>query len=433
MKKQIMLGVSLALILVTLISGISLAASPSLSVSKAAAEKAALDLIQRFDDKMISWTKDSIVGEPVIYYAPDGNKSAYEYPVQTNGKDAGFILVSARKDWEPVLEFSDGTPPSSYVTDAESVAKEMGYVLADEKSTPMLYYFGAFSFAVQFGDGMKDSNDAIHLTTGNTIKISDSSPQLKMDPVKAQKNWGDILGQESVSLLSKLSNSIFGKSTAEASVDISVTQLEKRLLGYGEISGVPAFYQERYVWGHGDDRSFFADDYPDCVGYADDPWDDWDGCAPIAGAMVLGYWSEHGYPNIPDPDLGETEDTLIDHCHKFMGTNYDGETSTNMVAQGIEDLANDDEYGFDYDFTCDDTYDYLYLVENEIDADRPCAMSMEDFEMEEDFNHTVCVYGYSDTIYGAYLHIWNTWNTNDYYIAWNDWSDAYIHRVFPGS
>lgn len=427
-----MLALILALVVVTFVSGISLAASPSLSVDEEEAETVAMNLIREFDDQMISWTKVSIVGDPIIYYSPDGNMAAYEYPVLTNDKDTGFVLVSARKDWMPVLEFSDGVPPSSLVKDAESIAKEQGYVGVGEKSTPKLYYFGACTFAVQFGDAMKNSGEAIHLTTGNTIKVSNSSPQLKMDSIKAQNNWSDILGQESISLLSKLSNGISGKSTAKASADVHVAEPEKLLQGYEEISGVPAFYQSQYVWGHGDDRSYFADDYPDCVGYADDPWQDWDGCAPISGAMILGYWSEHGYSNIPDPDLGETEDILIDHCHAFMGTNYDGGTYTIDVAPGIEDLANDVEYGFDYGFTCDNQYDYYYMVQNEIDSGRPCAMTIIEFEMEEDFIHTVCVYGYNDIGETAYVHIWNTWDTSSYWIAWYNWSSAYIHRVFPG-
>ncbi len=76
--------------------------------------------------------------------------------------------------------------------------------------------------------------------------------------------------------------------------------------------------------------SLYGVDLYDVPAYTDSDGDGvWDGCSPISGAMVLGYWDSHGYPNFP------SEIPLIDELHVAMGTDSNGATYTSNIPTGI--------------------------------------------------------------------------------------------------
>ncbi|KUK16600.1 hypothetical protein [Thermococcus sibiricus] len=89
--------------------------------------------------------ENATLGEPVVYYFPNGEKSVYEFAVFKNGKNVGFILVSARKDMPPVLEFSKAEPPSWNLEKAKELAEKKGY-----KAGKLLYY-GALTYGINIG------------------------------------------------------------------------------------------------------------------------------------------------------------------------------------------------------------------------------------------------------------------------------------------
>ncbi|KUK28758.1 MAG: Uncharacterized protein XD61_0690 [Thermococcus sp. 40_45] len=91
--------------------------------------------------------ENATLGEPVVYYFPNGEKSVYEFAVFKNGKNVGFILVSARKDMPPVLEFSKAEPPSWNLEKAKELAEKKGY-----KAGKLLYY-GALTYGINIGNG----------------------------------------------------------------------------------------------------------------------------------------------------------------------------------------------------------------------------------------------------------------------------------------
>lgn len=68
------------------------------------------------------WNDDTEISDTVTMYDTDGQVSAYSFELETNGKDAGYIVVSAYGDVESkILEFSDTAEP---VYDALDLAKE---------------------------------------------------------------------------------------------------------------------------------------------------------------------------------------------------------------------------------------------------------------------------------------------------------------------
>jgi hypothetical protein len=55
-------------------------------------------------------------------------------------------------------------------------------------------------------------------------------------------------------------------------------------------------------------------------------------------AQSLDYWHDVSYSNLPDPDDGETEDIMIDHCHYAMQTDINGGTAHSDIAPGLVDV-----------------------------------------------------------------------------------------------
>ncbi|MEE0256879.1 hypothetical protein [Evtepia sp.] len=68
------------------------------------------------------WNDDTEISDTVTMYDVDGQVSAYSFELETNGKDAGYIVVSAYRDVESkILEFSDTAEP---VYEALDLVKE---------------------------------------------------------------------------------------------------------------------------------------------------------------------------------------------------------------------------------------------------------------------------------------------------------------------
>lgn len=68
------------------------------------------------------WNDNTEISDTVTMYDTDGQVSAYSFELETNGKDAGYIVVSAYRDVESkILEFSDTAEP---VYEALDLVKE---------------------------------------------------------------------------------------------------------------------------------------------------------------------------------------------------------------------------------------------------------------------------------------------------------------------
>jgi hypothetical protein len=247
-----------------------------------------------------------------------------------------------------------------------------------------------------------------------------------MDTNEAKSTWAgisDSLNNKSIS--SKIA-SWFGVSKVTASALIKPVTNTKASTTSFYVGGVPPFYQGSWWGGHGDDHDPDSDTWPACSGYPDDLWADWDGCSPIAGAILLGYWSNQGYTNIPNPSNGETEDILIDDCHAAMFTDYAGATTSNYIDYGMRILAN---YRYGYNFAS--LYDNASwnLAVSEILSSRPFVLSFKDNPTYG--GHSVCAYGYTDDG-GNSIRVFNTWDTSlNTYITWGNWTVAFMSDIHP--
>lgn len=136
MKVKCMLIASILLILSTLFGLIPVAAADNEKESSVVTEITAKNVAQYYVNgyaKVIPAWKAGMVNNPITYYSDDEVISAYEFTVVKDNKTVGFIVISARKDWMPVLEFGDGIAPSNYLAATEKTAKAKQYIGQDEK------------------------------------------------------------------------------------------------------------------------------------------------------------------------------------------------------------------------------------------------------------------------------------------------------------
>jgi hypothetical protein len=137
-----------------------------------------------------SW-EGAELSAPVIYhYVADATQAiAFEYTVLINGESTGHIIVSACKDLQPVLEFGDGNAPSSYMESARQYAVENNYFINDDE--PLIFYWGAATYSIQFGNEMKKNRVAIHLPTG-TLENIPRQMYTQIDKIDARDSWDNL-------------------------------------------------------------------------------------------------------------------------------------------------------------------------------------------------------------------------------------------------
>ncbi|KUH31885.1 hypothetical protein APY94_11605 [Thermococcus celericrescens] len=92
--------------------------------------------------------KNAKLSLPVVYYFPNGTKSAYEFTVLVKGKPDGFILVAAQRYMPPVLEFGKGEAPSKRLGRIGAV-RIQGFLTKQHR----LLYYGGLSYSVELGNG----------------------------------------------------------------------------------------------------------------------------------------------------------------------------------------------------------------------------------------------------------------------------------------
>jgi len=328
--------------------------------------------------------KNAKLSQPVVYYFPNGTRSAYEFTVLVKGQPDGFILVAAQRYMPPVLEFSKGEAPSRRL-ERVGMARVRGF--SGEKHR--LLYYGALSYSVELDNGKAMNVYGRQISVPKRIALSYRPHALSLEAP----------------------NDIYSTST----------YAEKH------IPNVPA-------WTTTDPGSSSIP-YPYNVGPSDDPWSWWDGCAPIAASMVIAYY---------EPQLQDSWDreALIDVLHHTMKTDENGGTQISNVALGIEDLYNEYQHisnmiilnnivRNDYDAWLESSSTGFYDAISDINNDHPLVLLMLDggsaLDRTQNYgNHAVTVVGYVGYSSSFYWEIHDTWDSADHYIADGNWKEAWF-------
>ncbi|WP_148883415.1 cysteine peptidase family C39 domain-containing protein [Thermococcus aciditolerans] len=277
---------------------------------------------------------------PTPLYFPDGRLAAYEFRMVKNEKTIGYIIVSANRNLPPaILEagFGEKTP--------SDLMKE----LATRKGvkTYRFAYFSGLNYGLLAGDKVVDMK-------GKEYK----KPEKYELPPEAKVNKNQDEWRSTESTLFTITK------TGYPIIPLATITSEKI------IYDVPAWTETDL--GNGSWQ------YPSNVGPTIDPWAKWDGCAPIAGSMVIGYYESQYRTDW-------YREALIDILHKTMGTSDSGSTDDrDDVVRGMENfyweaselyhlgvIQNHPIYGYDAEGTSG-SFNWLFsVIKSEVDNNKP--------------------------------------------------------------
>lgn len=319
-------------------------------------------------------------------------EAAYVFPVSNGSENLGYITASATKAAAPILEYTRAAPPQQNVEDVKQFAKKKG-----RKTTDRFLYHGGVTYSYEVRGG-----EAIDLGGRYLKQAPNSAPitNLNFETTTATSKW-NILTSDSPS-----SGTIGTQSVSTSSLPSSIA-----------IDSVPAF---RYNYSAGDDVKG-DNSYPDYLGNADDPWADYDGCAPFSAAMVIGYWE-----GMRTTDSWSKINRLIDLLHHHMDTGNDVYTDVDKIAPGIESYSEGDE---SYSANTNSNFSKSDL-KSEIYYARPAMLIMwdagspEESGYQEYGNHTVTVSAYEERSDGLYWGVYDSYDDQRHWLSNGNWSDA---------
>ncbi|MEZ3145631.1 C39 family peptidase [Halobaculum sp. MBLA0143] len=343
--------------------GTATASPDTVSVGDARAAAAATVRRAAEREQFAAW-EGAGLGQPTTFHArnaargPAAVPAVYVFPVQEGGRDLGYVTAGARPEWADVIEYSTATPPQRRVAATRAHARRHG-----ARPTDRLLYHGGVKYGVELADGR-----------GVNVRNGRAAPLTEIDP-------------------SRVAAQPTGVTTADTTTDVTADSHY-----YDWLWEVPA-------WTESD---------------TDDPWDDWDGCVPIAASMALAYHE----------DVGESvKEVYIDDLHEDMNTNDAGSTFPTDIDNGINE--------FD---TGDDSYNgrniYLWshpnFTKQEIGAGRPFLLNMTSGDQADDRNqnygnHTVTVVGYDEG--GDELILHDTWDDTTHHFDWGSWLAASYTKI----
>ena len=292
--------------------------------------------------------KDSSVKHSKMYYDLNDRETAYVFEVMVDGEYDGYILVSATTGNYPVLEITKGRVPGyddANPADEEPVRKyasQKGLTITGSKPVYLgsLSYYRKYSVIDRDGTHATDvfvdehTNEVIRETKSDVLDQEESvvtqSAKMKagkMADIKAQWDKQRLL--------------ISGTDSEERTALLNSIQATR---SSGYIYGVPLFKQVSGVY---------------------------DGCSPMASAMVVSYWSTHGYSALPSGKA-----TLFTQLASAMGTSnwpWTGTTWPWDIDDGINTVF--------YTYTLESPASNDYLpgwsgFVSEVGASRPFVLSM---------------------------------------------------------
>ncbi len=383
--------------------------------------------IPKFED----W-KNAKLSRPVVYYFPNGTKSAYEFTVLVNGKPDGFILVAAQHYMPPILEFGKGEAPSRRL-ERIGAARIRGF----SREQHRLLYYGGLSYGIETGKGKAIDIYGKPVSVPKTVRLS-------ILPKRVADAW----------------KSFEASSASEPMVGILSDDIYTKV-----IPNVPVWTEEDPYFG---DPGGASTSYPNNVGPSGDPWSWWDGCTLIAAAQIIAY---HEHPELYEEGYYTEEYkgymmSLVDILHHTMGT-FDKEDNPGWTywcgypgsdaCDGIESFASEYQRlkdqgivswslknNYDTQPTCSWGLCWLspYIttpdVKIEVDQQRPVLLQLDDGGKATDGqgpygDHSVVITGYVWDGYDIqYLVIHSGWDMYDHYLAWGNWgSDTHLVKIYP--
>jgi hypothetical protein len=360
-------------------------------------------LLAENNPKFSNWT-NAAVNYATTYYDLNDEKSAYLFNVVVDNKYSGYVLISATRENFPILAFSHSEIPGSGTDVAKktmNVAKEGS---TEKDLTPVkekTVYLGGLSFYDEYqmidSKGQNKRTTFVDIHTNRIVDLSNTSQSI---PIPASKTEFEKFQERKQNEIKESWDSM------DQGLSTTVTVRSATSYTWNSLNGVP-----QYFWTQG--------------------------CSPTAAAMVVGYYSLHGYPNLP------IDTTLINELASYMGTTVGGSTWPWDIATGINTLLSNHNYN-----TLTASTDVIPTWSgdvNEIDSIRPFVLNMLAGQnaigrSQAYGDHSVTCIGYTGNTGSAdqqFLEVYDTWmvsgesNYVSHFIHYNNWGWAANTYVRP--
>jgi hypothetical protein len=351
-----------------------------------------------------NWTNATV--QPVItYYDLNDEKTAYAFNVLVDNKYSGYVLTSATKDNFPILAFSHGEiigsdPKSTYDSFAAAKEGSLGEGLTPTKLKSV--YLGGLAFYNEYqlmdSKGENKGRTLVDLHTNKVVDLSNTSQGISIPVTDQEFKKFQEVQQNEIKESWNLQNMAMSNNRT--------VRLSTSGYSWNSLNGVP-----QYFWTLG--------------------------CSPTAAGMVIGYYSLHGYPNLP------RDTPLINELAENMGTCVGGSTWPWNIAPGINTLISHYNY-----YTLSATTDVIPTWSgdvNEIDSIRPFVLNMLNGgnaigRSQAYGDHSVTCIGYTGNTGSPdqqFLEVYDTWmvsgesNYVSHFIHYNNWFWAANTYVRP--
>ncbi|HQF63656.1 MAG TPA: hypothetical protein PLT26_14240 [Anaerolineaceae bacterium] len=295
-------------------------------------------------------------GEATPYYDLDGNIVVYMYPVLHNEEEVGYTVLQSNTC--TILQFASTTQPHVYSYQQVFAAQTQLNLRLEEDH---YLYLGPLDMYYVMRDSSK-AND------GSRILIN----MMDFQVIALDSQGNRVTYIEKIDI----DSSFFTMEQAK------VSQLGD-VKGAKDLPGVPVYLQ---FW------------YGNC----------WVGCTPTAGGTLMGYWAQHGYPNLvwdwdgsgrPTGTIIRLHDLAETQCDGSAGSTWYYKLSTAMQTLFAERGYSGAVSGY-HEYPSYEQFCY------EIDHDRPVVVSFMGYNGGQWIGpaHSTTGIGYS-TIGGPFMRI----------------------------
>ncbi|HQF63810.1 MAG TPA: C39 family peptidase [Anaerolineaceae bacterium] len=285
-------------------------------------------------------------GQSTSYYDLDGAIAVYMYPVMNLGREVGYVIL------EPgscqIIEFSAGIQPHHF---SQGQAQEIASQWDTQLNPNQYIYLGPteYFYVMQPLGSNSDHRILLHMLYLDYLVVNQDN-QFIDDQSVFNFPAPDI----DLSLFPKLQP--------------NKANIGQTLLGTYKELVVPD--QEQFWYG-----SCYV------------------GCTPTAGGVIMGYWVNHGYPNLDDPSLPDAIRRLNQLAGTFCSGNA-GVTYYENLAPAMDSYTAEkgySDFGSSTEYSAGVTFE---AFKNEIDHDRPLAAH---FTYESSSYPYSPVHGHSNT------------------------------------
>ncbi len=318
---------------------------------------------------------------------PENIRSARQMITQTG--DFLTVVVSARKEWGPVVEYFYGLP-LHYTAKEKTSNVAQAEFSSDRVDLTQVVFASPWDVWFEFTSGNRKTYVSPFYFAANSAEEVFVSYRIESNPGQKQKTSADW-------------------AKIENGENIFYSKAQFRITGVSD-----------FDWSYG--------------------------CSPSAAADVLGYWDANGYPllidytfNRYDPLEGEWDYNVPNVQQQLSWAMHtdstQGSTSISNIGTGIRTVCNHPDYQNNYGFTDYTDFDQSlsYLI-NELNLGYPAVWNV--ISHPTYGNHSMCAMGWGppDT---NYICLHDTWSSTpvEVVVNWN-WSttaERYTVGVRPGA